>query len=158
LGNVVMTVPSQLFKKATLFFSRDDISTIASVIPTMDKIEDLFSGRTRANMHPAIVSAMGLARKTMNRYYSKTDSSYVYRIAMSMYYLVHVDLILTSLVLHPGLKTEYFHSREWEREWIDTAEELVRTAFSKYKAAVVTSEPQITEATVCFYIHCATMS
>ena len=74
----------QLFKKATLFFSQDSICTIASVIPTMDKIEDMFSGRSRRNLHPAIVSGMGLARKTMNRYYSKTDSSDVYRIAMGL--------------------------------------------------------------------------
>ena len=29
------------------------------------------------------------------------------------------------LVLHPGLKLEYFWQREWEEEWIDNAEELV---------------------------------
>ena len=29
------------------------------------------------------------------------------------------------LVLHPGLKLEYFRQREWEEEWIDNAEDLV---------------------------------
>ena len=29
------------------------------------------------------------------------------------------------LVLHPGLKLEYFWQREWEEEWIDNAEDLV---------------------------------
>jgi len=29
------------------------------------------------------------------------------------------------LVLHPGLKLEYFRQKEWEEEWIDNAEDLV---------------------------------
>ena len=28
------------------------------------------------------------------------------------------------LVLHPGLKLEYFRQQEWEEEWIDNAEDL----------------------------------
>jgi len=29
------------------------------------------------------------------------------------------------LVIHPGLKLEYFRQREWEEEWINNAEDLV---------------------------------
>jgi hypothetical protein len=29
------------------------------------------------------------------------------------------------LVLHPGLKLDYFRVQEWEEEWIDVAENLV---------------------------------
>ena len=29
------------------------------------------------------------------------------------------------LVLHPGLKLEFFQQEEWEEEWIDNAEDLV---------------------------------
>ncbi|KAJ7210738.1 hypothetical protein GGX14DRAFT_299674, partial [Mycena pura] len=47
---------------------------------------------------------------TMNRYYSATDASNVYRISM---------------ILHPSLKLEYFKLRKWEQNWIDTAVELV---------------------------------
>jgi hypothetical protein len=29
-----------------------------------------------------------------------------------------------AIVLHPGLKLEYFQQKEWEEEWIDNAENL----------------------------------
>ncbi|KAJ7811786.1 hypothetical protein B0H14DRAFT_2313592, partial [Mycena olivaceomarginata] len=72
-------------EKATLLFSSDK-STIANVITTMDKVDDLItttivstqpSGRTKR-------VALGLAKATMNKYYSATDKSNVYRIAMGM--------------------------------------------------------------------------
>ncbi|KAF8130494.1 hypothetical protein K438DRAFT_1493222, partial [Mycena galopus ATCC 62051] len=50
--------------------------------------------------------ALGLAKATMNKYYSATDMSNVYRIAM---------------VLHPSLKLQYFKSRKWDETWITTA-------------------------------------
>ncbi|GBE82246.1 hypothetical protein SCP_0406300 [Sparassis crispa] len=95
------------YKKATLFFSQDSISTIANVIPTTS-----FAGEQ--SVPPAIQSVMGLARTTMNRYYSKTDLSSIYRIAM---------------VLHPSLKLEYFKQRSWDQTWIDTAENITREEY-----------------------------
>ena len=38
--------------------------------------------------------------------------------------VIHL-LICISLVLHPGLKLEYFHQHDWEEEWIENAESLV---------------------------------
>jgi len=62
---------------------------------------------------------MKLAQKKMNRYYSRTDCSVAYRIAM---------------VLHPGMKLEYFRANEWEEDWIEQAEELVREGYAaKYE-------------------------
>jgi len=52
---------------------------------------------------------MKLAKLKMNRYYSLTDSSSTYRIAM---------------VLHPRLKLEYFRQHHWEGEWIEEAENM----------------------------------
>ena len=60
--------------------------------------------------HPTIIAAMKLVSKKMDRYYSLTDSSPIYRIAM---------------VLHPGMELKYFHNHEWEAEWIGEAERLV---------------------------------
>jgi hypothetical protein len=56
------------------------------------------------------MAAMKLACKKMDHYYSLTDSSTTYCIA---------------IVLHPGMKLEYFHSQKWEEEWIMQAEDLV---------------------------------
>ena len=33
-------------------------------------------------------------------------------------------------VLHPGLKLEYFRQHEWDNEWIDMAEDLVREEYA----------------------------
>lgn len=54
------------------------------VIPAMDYIDKRLTnqGRDRA-LAPSIRSALGLAKKTLNRYYTRTDESEVYRIAMS---------------------------------------------------------------------------
>src|ERR1700753_435318 len=80
----------KVFKDATLLFSADSKSTIANVITTMDKIDDLITTtvvpatarRRQRVVHVSIREALALAKKTMNKYYSATDDSNVYRIAM----------------------------------------------------------------------------
>lgn len=70
-------------KDATAFFSRPSPS-LATVIPAMDHIEDVLKKFSRNMEYDiAIRSAVDLARSTLNRYYSLTDSSEVYRISMS---------------------------------------------------------------------------
>ena len=54
------------------------------VIPAMDYIDKIFAtgllnGR---RFDPAICAAVGLAKKTFDKYYSLTDAPKVYRIAM----------------------------------------------------------------------------
>jgi hypothetical protein len=36
---------------------------------------------------------------------------------------------LQSSALHPGLRLEYFCQQDWEEEWIDNAENLVREEY-----------------------------
>jgi hypothetical protein len=67
----------QQYKKATLFFSKDSAS-IAAVIPAMDKLNSTLDPRTKKAYHPAIKTAMKLARAKLNRYYSMTDLSHLY--------------------------------------------------------------------------------
>jgi hypothetical protein len=33
------------------------------------------------------------------------------------------------IVLHPGLKLEYFRQQKWEEDWIETAENLAREEY-----------------------------
>jgi hypothetical protein len=101
------------YKNATLFFSQDSAS-VAAVIPAMDRISNHLNYKTGKAYHPSIAVAMKLARKKMDRYYSLTDSSTTYRIAM---------------VLHPGMKLEYFRNHQWKGEWIKEAERLVREEY-----------------------------
>ena len=81
----------------------------------MDRLTDGLNYKSGKAYHPSLAAAMKLARKKMDRYYSLTDSSAVYRIAM---------------VLHLGMKLEYFRNHEWESEWIERAESLVREEYS----------------------------
>ncbi|KAJ7235936.1 hypothetical protein C8J57DRAFT_1088527, partial [Mycena rebaudengoi] len=107
----------KIFKDATTFFSRDDISSIANVIPTMDVIDHHLtqglssttlpsmqelakSSATDASLaddqlHPSVRMALLLGKHTMDRYYGHTDQSKVYRIAMSTFF---INISFTSLI------------------------------------------------------------
>ncbi|KAF8546542.1 hypothetical protein OG21DRAFT_1365673, partial [Imleria badia] len=117
LSNAEWTVLEQLadvLKDATLFFSCST-PNLTTVIPAMDIIEKKLTTFARNRQyHPAIRAAVSLGKKTLNWYYSLMDSSEVYHIAM---------------VLHPCHKLAYFKNANWELEWIDTAEALVREEF-----------------------------
>ena len=73
-----------MYKEATLFFSQDAVATIAHVIPTMDRIDTMLSSSSTEPLSPSVKHALSFARKIMDKYYSKTDLSNVYRIAMGM--------------------------------------------------------------------------
>ncbi len=108
------------FKNATIFFSQDSAG-VAAIIPAMDRLTSYLNHQTGKAYPPSLTAAMKLAHKKMNRYYSLTDSSTVYRIAM---------------VLHPGMKLEYFRNQKWETEWVEEAERLVREEYvAKYEKA-----------------------
>jgi hypothetical protein len=82
-----------MFKHATLFFSRST-PNITSVLPVMDHIDKLLTTysmgtASAAGARPlsaAIRAASSLSKKTLNRYYEKTDYSELYRVAMGMLY------------------------------------------------------------------------
>ena len=58
---------------------------LTMVIPAVDYVDEVFTTGMLDHNHfdPAIHTAVGLAKNTLNKYYSLTDSSKVYRIAMS---------------------------------------------------------------------------
>jgi hAT family C-terminal dimerisation region len=93
----------------------------------MDRLTNSLNQQTGNAYHPSIIAAMKLARKKMDRYYSLTDASNAYRIAM---------------VLHPGVKLEYFRNQDWEEEWIEQARSLVREEYcTKYEKESTSDEP-----------------
>ena len=55
------------------------------VIPAMDYVDEVFTTGMldHTRFDPAIRATIGLAKMTLNKYYSLTDSSKVYRIVMS---------------------------------------------------------------------------
>ena len=44
----------------------------------------------------------------------------------SVIFAIHHQALIYKSVLHPGLKLEYFRQKEWEKEWIYEAEDIVR--------------------------------
>ena len=56
---------------------------IAHVIPTMDRIDAMLENYAgNKPLHPAVKHTLSFARKLLDKYYSKTDLSNMYRIAM----------------------------------------------------------------------------
>ena len=51
----------------------------------MDQLHSTLNTQSKNEYHPLILIAMKLAQKKLNQYYSKTDGSSVYRIAMGKY-------------------------------------------------------------------------
>src|SRR5271155_45145 len=88
----------QIFKQATLFFSRNT-PNLSKVIPVMDYInKHLASGSVMESYSPSIWASMLIGKKLLNKYYNMTDHSEVYRITMGMLFLLHVhcDLFFDS--------------------------------------------------------------
>jgi hypothetical protein len=76
--------PVQIFKDATMFFSRDGTPNIATVIPAMDRIDEVLATNALDDQFSiSIKAALSMGKRTLKRYYSKTDLSDVYRVAMS---------------------------------------------------------------------------
>jgi hypothetical protein len=76
---------SQIFKDATLFFSRS-MPCLATVIPAMDHIDETLTNNSLdLKFEPSIHAALGITKKTLNKYYNATDQSDVYRIAMGTF-------------------------------------------------------------------------
>ena len=72
-----------MLKDTTLFFSRAT-PNLANVIPTMDIINNRLTAKANDPAISLVIrSAIGLAKKTLNCYYSRTNDSEAYRIAMS---------------------------------------------------------------------------
>ncbi|TFK78831.1 hypothetical protein K466DRAFT_506651, partial [Polyporus arcularius HHB13444] len=114
-----------VLKDATLFFSRGS-PNIATVIPAIDHIDNkLTDGARDPKLDPAIRKAIGLAKRTLNRYYKATDMSATYCIAM---------------LLHPRHKMHYFEKAGWPKHWIEDAVEMLREEYNKkYRHLATTS-------------------
>ncbi|KAJ3738192.1 hypothetical protein EV360DRAFT_58350, partial [Lentinula raphanica] len=80
------SLPFQVLKEATIFFSTDSPG-VSSVVPAMDAIDEtLASGIIdEATLSAPVRHTLSLGKKTLNKYYELTDDSYIYRIAIGMY-------------------------------------------------------------------------
>ena len=59
----------------------------------MDHIDQhLATAATSDEYGPAIKAALAIGKKTVNRYYDRTDHSEVYQIAMSMVFFIYLSI------------------------------------------------------------------
>lgn len=90
---MIVTIPSialssphaQVLKDVTQCFSHAT-PNLATIIPAMGYINNCLSAHTNdCSLSSTIKASLGLGKKTLNWYYSLTDSSEVYHIAMGVY-------------------------------------------------------------------------
>ncbi|KZS97031.1 hypothetical protein SISNIDRAFT_395007, partial [Sistotremastrum niveocremeum HHB9708] len=104
----------EVFKACTVNLSSGNTPLIHQVIPVIDHITAVLtkaykdeSGNTSLIIRHGALNGI----KILNKYYSKSDDSVMYRVAM---------------ILHPKFKTAYFVAKEWDDEWIERALEIVK--------------------------------
>lgn len=100
------------FLKATERMSQSKVPLLHEVIPLIDTItRTLEKAITDHDLYPAVRASAAKGLAILNKYYSKTDDSIMYRCAM---------------ILHPRYKLTYFREAKWPSEWIDAAVSIVR--------------------------------
>lgn len=68
----------------------------------MDHIDEHLATAAIDNEYPlAINAALAIGKKTLNRYYDKTDHSEVFRIAMGMIFLLLYNFFLSTASITP---------------------------------------------------------
>lgn len=129
------------FYEITLQVSTGASTRLAEVVVFIDQVTaDLSTiiANNEDNYPPALRNACRAGLKITNKYYSLTDCSPMYRIAMSKHISVTeiVDIVLTFLlehqVLHPSFKDEYFKLAKWPKSWIDEAIDLTREMYDTW--------------------------
>lgn len=102
----------------------------------MDRIDAVLHSTGATVLTPSVKHALTFARKHLDKYYSKTDLSNVYQIAMSTSFILLTSAAFfyfgtLHAVLHPQLKLKYFSQHGWSKTWVEIAEEIVRDEFAK---------------------------
>ncbi|OJT08548.1 hypothetical protein TRAPUB_554 [Trametes pubescens] len=108
------------FVYSTNEISHSSRGLVHEVIPFMDllteHVDEFIADDT---LHPAVRGAAKRGRAILDKYYTLTDTTIVYRIAM---------------MLHPRYKTQYFKDQSWPEDWITEARAIIEKEWtSNYK-------------------------
>lgn len=124
----------------------------------MDHIDQHLATATRnENLKPCIQAAVAMGKKLLNKYYSYTDHSELYRIAMSKFH--YWPIVFSSFesfppptVLHPSHKLAYFAQAGWPDDWRATAEEIVHAEFERAYADIeILDSNETLSVRICFF-------
>lgn len=121
--------------------SKSKVPLIHHVIPIFDVITTALEDYIDNSALPLVVRHAALQGYLMlNKYYTLTDDSIIYRVAMSVFfnlllsYFAYIQAPFT--VLHPRYKTTYFSRAKWPEQWIEDAKKVAREAWrDNYKKA-----------------------
>jgi hypothetical protein len=99
-----------------------------------------------------------MGKKLLNNYYSATDHSELYHIAMGEFshgiavtFTRMTYILNSSLVLHPSHKLVYFQQAEGEKEWRVTAEQIIQAEFERTYASIEIGDPGDNIVSAHFY-------
>ena len=68
---------------------------VAAVIPAMDKMHaELTTAVENVEYSPALQAALELGKNLLDKYYSLSDDSEIYWIAMDMYNMISIQVII----------------------------------------------------------------
>ncbi|KAF5320196.1 hypothetical protein D9758_018609 [Tetrapyrgos nigripes] len=99
--------PLDLFLSKTKEYSQSSVALLHNVILDMDSFREALSDvQDDAAKHPAVRYSMVKGIAVLDKYYSLTDDSELYRAVM---------------IMHPKYKAQYFRDKGWEEDWIKTA-------------------------------------
>jgi hypothetical protein len=82
----------QAFHDVSLEMQSAGVPLISSVIPRIDDLVRVIDDfKDKSDNHPAVRSAAIRGLTILNKYYQKSDESFVYRIAMGMSYSINTS-------------------------------------------------------------------
>ncbi len=97
---------------ATEHMSLSKFPLVHEVIPLFDSLINKFEVFiTNEDLFPGVRAAAICGRTVICKYYSKTDNSIIYRMAMSKCYFSFrplANVFFSIAVMHPAYKLEYF--------------------------------------------------
>ncbi|KAF8574541.1 hypothetical protein K439DRAFT_1372140, partial [Ramaria rubella] len=126
------------FLQATKRMSTSKIPQIFKVIPVIDLLTaTLDQYASDKKFFPAVHSVAAKGHEILNKYYSLTNDSIVYQIAM---------------ILHPHYKTLYFQQQKWPDLWIDTTVKLLCEQWEKHYKPARTESLTTSEVNTLFHV------
>ncbi|KAF9064976.1 hypothetical protein BDP27DRAFT_1195606, partial [Rhodocollybia butyracea] len=113
----------KILNKATNWISTSKYPTLHQVIPTMDILNDMLEKEFNDTARPAVIHrAIQRGIIVLDKYYSLTDDSIMWK---------------TAMLLHPRYHEKWFHNAKWEGSWVDTAvREAHRIWTQAYKTTI----------------------
>ena len=84
------------------------------------------------NTHCHLRGTLWISTIRKQTYQMSTGLQWVCYNGIGVFKLLFIDF---RLVLHPQMKLKYFKQHKWSKDWIDTAKDIVREEFAKYKVA-----------------------